>query len=173
MLRRFCAGDVEPFHAYRSDAGLAVYQGWSAMSLDDARRFVSEMAAVAALPAGDWVQLAVADPASNALLGDLGLYLDPDAAAAEIGFTLSRSAQGRGHATRAVGMASAIAFAVTAVGSVRAVTDARNTGSIAVLERAGFTRTAVREVIFKGEPCTELVYVRARVAGAPHRHEDR
>lgn len=159
MVRRFCASDVNGFHAYRSDASLAVYQGWSNMSLQDACRFVSEMASVQTLTPGDWIQLAIADPTSNALLGDLGLYLEPDGFAAEIGFTLSRSAQGRGHATRAVSMALSLFFSGSPISVVRAVTDARNTNSLRVLERVGFAKSTVREAFFKGAPCTELVYV--------------
>jgi RimJ/RimL family protein N-acetyltransferase len=159
MVRRFCAADVERFHDYRSDAGLAVHQGWSSMSFEDARRFVSKMASVQTLSAGDWIQLAIADPTSDELLGDLGLHLEPGDAAAEVGFTLSRSAQGRGHATRAVRMALSLTFAASAVSVVRAVADARNTSSVRVLERAGFARSIEQKVLFKGELCTEFVYV--------------
>jgi RimJ/RimL family protein N-acetyltransferase len=48
------------------------------------------------------------------------------------------------------------------VHSVRAVTDARNTASIAVLARAGFQRVFEQQAQFKGETCTEIVFSRAR-----------
>jgi RimJ/RimL family protein N-acetyltransferase len=35
------------------------------------------------------------------MLGDVGLYVDPPQQEAEVGFALSRAAQGVGHATRA------------------------------------------------------------------------
>jgi RimJ/RimL family protein N-acetyltransferase len=44
------------------------------------------------------------------------------------------------------------------------VTDARNTASVKVLERVGMSRVEAREVVFKGEPCVEWVYCRARGA---------
>ena len=161
-VRTLRASDVERFHAYRSDAGLAIYQGWSPMSIDAAREFIEEMASVSELRRGDWVQLGVADVGTDVLLGDVGLYLDSDESTAEIGFTLHRSAHGLGHATRAVRASMALVFAASAANVVRAVTDARNVGSIGVLERVGFGRSEVRQAVFKGEPCTELVYVHNR-----------
>lgn len=158
VLRRLLPGDCSHFHAYRSDAVLATYQGWSVMSADEARGFVERMAEVANLPRGDWVQLAIADAEADRLQGDVGLHVDADGRAAEIGFTLSREAQGRGHATRAVRLAVALVFASTAVEIVRAVTDARNAPSVRLLECAGFAREMERQAFFKGEHCTEFVY---------------
>ena len=151
--------DVERFHAYRSDAGLATYQGWSPMNIQSARRFIEEMASVSGLRRADWVQLGIAEAATDVLVGDVGLYLEPDESTVEIGFTLDREAQGTGHATRGVQATLSLVFAATAANVVRAVTDARNAKSIRVLERVGFARSHARQAVFKGEPCTELVYV--------------
>jgi hypothetical protein len=79
VLRHLCADDLRVFHGYR---------------------FIEEMAAADHLVPGDWVQLAVADASSDVMLGDVGLYVDPPQQEAEVGFTLSRAAQGAGHATR-------------------------------------------------------------------------
>ena len=157
-------GDVPAFHAYRSDPELARFQSWSSMTLAAAHAFVAEMARVEALAPDDWVQLAIADAATDALLGDLGLRFDPARAEAEVGFTLCRAAQGAGHATRAVRAALALLAQAAGVMTVRATTDARNAASIAVLERAGFRRVAERNAHFKGEPCVEIDYV---VMGPP------
>ncbi len=162
VLRLLRETDLPAFHAYRSDAALAVYQGWSPMSEAAALGFIQAMSGVSALVAGDWIQLGIADGRTDALAGDLGLYLDADGMAAEIGFTLASAHQGRGHATRAVAAALVLVFSSTRVQQVRAVTDARNQRSVRVLERAGFAKVGEREAIFKGEPCTEHVYVRLR-----------
>ncbi len=158
-IRRLQASDLERFHAYRSDAGLAKYQGWSPMSLEVASGFINEMESVSELRRGKWVQLGVVDSQSNALIGDLGLYLEHDESAAEVGFTVCRMAQGLGHATRAVRFSLSLVFQTTAAEHVRAVTDSRNISSIRVLERANFRRSATQQALFKGEPCTEFVYV--------------
>ena len=109
-------------------------------------------------------QFAIAEAGSDRLIGDVGVHLEADGAAAELGFTLCREAQGRGHAIRAVEAVRLLIFASTAAGLVRAVTDARNQGSVRVLERAGFKRLAERQALFKGERCTEFVYVCHRSA---------
>jgi RimJ/RimL family protein N-acetyltransferase len=166
-VRLLQESDVERFHAYRSDAELATYQGWSPMSLPSARRFIEEMASVSELRRGDWVQLGIADAATDVLVGDVGLYLEPDESSVEIGFTLDREAQGSGHATRGVEASLSLVFAVTAAKVVRAVTDARNAKSIRVLERVGFARSHTRQAVFKGETCTEWVYVYNRENATP------
>lgn len=159
IIRRLGAADLRRFHDYRCDAELAKYQGWSPMSLEAAGAFIVEMATMSALRPGDWVQLAIADSISDEILGDVGLYLEPDQSAIEIGFTLCRAAQGQGHASRAVRLSLSLVFAVSSVRFVQAVTDARNLSSVGVLERTGFNQSCVRQTVFKGEPCKELVYV--------------
>ena len=163
-VRRLRTSDVERFHAYRSDAGLAMYQGWTPMSFEGAQRFIREMASVPFLPYGAWVQLGIADVNTDLLLGDVGLYLESDGSMAEIGFTLHRGAQGAGHATRAVQASLSLLFAASTVNLVRAVTDSRNGQCIRVLERAGFSRSHAQHAVFKGEPCTEFVYLYDRTA---------
>lgn len=128
------------------------------MSLDEAQSFIADMAQVEALVPGGWIQLAIADHATGRMLGDAGVYVNENQEFAEIGFTLCKQAQGFGHATRAVKSLLALLFQATAVERIRAITDARNTESIAVLARAGFHKTREQHSIFKGEACNEFVY---------------
>jgi aminoglycoside 6'-N-acetyltransferase len=162
VIRRFRASDATRFHAYRSNADLARYQGWSPMDMPGARRFVREMEPILALRPGGWVQLAIAESPSDELVGDLGLYLEADESAGEIGFTLSLASQGQGHATHAVEVGLSLLFGTSAVPEVRAVVDARNEPAVRLLERTGFERVASRRALFKGEVCTEFVYMRQR-----------
>ena len=159
LIRALSKADLNTFHAYRSDAERAKYQGWSPMSLEEARQFIDEMTPISALRPGDWIQLAIADSESNILLGDVGVYLQADQSGAEIGFTLSKQAQGNGHASNAVCLSIALIFATSSATSIRAVTDSRNLRSVKVLERTGFNLSSVERTLFKGEPCTELIYV--------------
>jgi RimJ/RimL family protein N-acetyltransferase len=71
-LRLFEVSDLARFQAYRSDPGLARFQAWSPMDERAAREFIEEMASVAELRQGDWIQLAIADAGSNQLVGDSG-----------------------------------------------------------------------------------------------------
>jgi RimJ/RimL family protein N-acetyltransferase len=114
------------------------------------------------LIAGDWIQLGVADAVTDQLIGDLGLFLARDGLWAEVGFTLNQENQGQGHATRAVLTAIDLVLASSSAAEIRAVTDDRNDASIRVLDRAGFQFALQQQAVFKGEACTELVYVYRR-----------
>jgi RimJ/RimL family protein N-acetyltransferase len=157
-LRRFRAEDCLAFHAYRTDSDLAHFQGWSPMSIEDAAAVVREMSQVTALLPGQWIQLAIAEQKTDTLVGDVGLFYEENESEAEVGFTLSKSAQGYGHATRAVKLATQLTLAASSARCVRGVTDARNIASIRTLERAGFVFSSARQAEFKGELCNELVY---------------
>lgn len=93
------------------------------------------------------------------MVADVGLYLSEDGETGEVGFTLQPSAQGSGIAGRAVREALQLLFAATEISHVRAITDARNLPSIRLLERLEFECVASRSVVFRGDPCTEKVYV--------------
>ena len=162
MLRRLALADLSAFQAYRRDPELARYQGWSAMSDDEALAFLREMSAMPRPAPGEWLQLGIADADGVRIVGDIGLCLAADAGHAEIGFTLAADAQGRGIATAAVREAIAWLFEVTTATQVRGITDARNLPSIRLMERVGMRRVASREAIFRGEPCVEHVHALER-----------
>lgn len=164
-LRRLHPRDLQAFQAYRCIPELGRYQGWSPMSEAEAVSFLAEMSEAALFTPGQWVQLGIAVPESDALVGDIGLYLSDDGNTGEVGFTLQPSAQGRGTAALAVREALQLLFAGTQVNSVMGITDERNLPSIKLLERLGFRHAETRQVVFRGEPCTERVYVLARRAG--------
>jgi RimJ/RimL family protein N-acetyltransferase len=157
-LRRLRAADTAAFHALRADPELGRYQGWSALSLAEAASFIEAVATPAALPfcpPGDWLQIAIADTASDTLLGDIGLHLHADGQALEIGFTLARAAQGRGLAAESVGLALQAVWAGTPAQRVLGITDARNLASVRLLQRLGFRPLATLEADFRGERCIE------------------
>lgn len=162
LLRRFAVNDLHAFQSYRHDPDLGRYQGWSPLTDSEALVFIEEMRVGAILQPGEWSQIAIADPGTDELIGDLGLFLAPDASYAEVGFTLSRAAQGRGVATAAVRATIDMVFGYTPARRVFGITDTRNTASVRVLERAGMQRLESREVVFKGEACTEWIFIKDR-----------
>ncbi|MBN8505755.1 MAG: GNAT family N-acetyltransferase [Burkholderiales bacterium] len=164
-LRRLHPQDLAAFQAYRAIPELGRYQGWSPMSDEEARRFIEAVHRAPLFEPGQWVQLGIAEAVTDALLGDIGLYLSADGSAGEIGFTLQPAAQGRGLATAAVREALRLFFAATDAGSVQGITDERNGPSIRLLERVGFAFVERRQVVFKDEPCTERVYTLPRPGG--------
>lgn len=158
LLRRFATSDLREFQAYRTDAELARYQGWSVQGDAEAREFLARMAQVPLFQPGEWTQLAIVERAAQTLIGDVGIFIRHDASEAQIGFTLRREYQGRGLAVAAVGAAIDIVFEETNASRVLGVTDARNLPSIRLLQRVGMHMTESREAEFRGEPCVEHVY---------------
>lgn len=143
-LRRLSRDDLVAFQTYRADPIVARYQSWDAMDDDQAAGFLIHMGTITPLmQPGHWTQIAVADTASDALLGDMGLHLSQDSAEAELGITLAISAQGQGHAGRAVAMAVNLLFDTTLIARVRAWADIRNIPSCRLMARAGFTQIGI------------------------------
>ena len=161
-LRVLLPTDLARFAAYRADPAIAKFQSWGPMDHAAAESFLTETAAATHFKPGGWIQLAIADERTDELLGDVGLFLSVDGAHAELGFTLARSSQGRGHASRAAGLAIEQFLRLETVREVRAITDRLNHSSVAVLSRVGFVQTATRDAVFKGKPCVELLFTRSR-----------
>jgi aminoglycoside 6'-N-acetyltransferase len=157
-LRRLAPTDLAAFQAYRQDAELGRYQGWTAQSDEDAVKFIAAMSEAPLFAADAWIQLGIAESAGNALIGDIGIYMAQDSAWAEIGFTLATAAQGKGLASEAVREAMKLLFESTGIEKIVATTDERNTASIKLLERVGLQRVARAEAIFRGLPCIEYSY---------------
>lgn len=162
MLRRFAKTDLATFVAYRSDPDVARYQGWEApYPRSKGERMIRELLREHPDMPGQWFQFAMELRATGEMIGDCGAATDAeDARQAEIGFTLRREFQGHGYATEAAKALLGYLFEQRAKHRVFARCDARNTGSIAVLERLGMRREGhMRESTWaKGEWTDDLLY---------------
>lgn len=170
VLRRLRLADLDNFQAYRSDPDVGRYQGWSPMSADAARAFIDGMS-IAAFGATDkWLQIAIAHPASDRLIGDMGICVRHNGDLhAEIGYSVAAAAQGQGVGSAAVREAMAMLFEHTDIARVAAITDARNEASVRLLRRIGLTLDETVNTVFRGEPCVELVFSMARDAWSSRR----
>lgn len=164
-LRRLQPADLAAFQAYRRIPELGRYQGWSPMTDAEALEFLAEMTRAPLFAPGKWVQLGIAEPATDVLVGDIGLHLSEDGRTGEVGFTLHPSTQGHGVASSAVREALQLLFGVTEAAQVLGITDALNLSSIRLLERLGFKYRESRNVVFRGEQCSERVYALQRNDG--------
>jgi [ribosomal protein S5]-alanine N-acetyltransferase len=162
VLRRMSTDDLADFQAYRRDEELGLYQGWLPTPDEQARAFLAEMNAAPFPHPGQWVQIGIAEPEQQRLVGDIGVFVDQDATCAEIGFTLARPAQGRGVATAAILAVIELVFECSAVQRVIGVTDARNLPSMRLLQRVGMHQTATNPAVFRGEACVEHTYTVTR-----------
>ena len=162
ILRQLSTADLADFQAYRHDEELGRYQGWLPTPDEQASAFLAEMSAAPFPNPGHWVQIGIAEPECQRLIGDIGVYLDLDATRAEIGFTLARVAQGRGVATAAVRMVVDLIFRWSTAERVIGTTDARNLPSMRLMERVGMRLTATRQAVFRGNACVEHTYTVTR-----------
>ncbi|MEZ0385799.1 MAG: GNAT family N-acetyltransferase [Verrucomicrobium sp.] len=162
QLRRLRHSDLTAFRAYRAIPELGRFQVWSPMSEAEALEFLSEMNEALPFTPGEWIQLGIAEPESDQLIGDIGLFLSEDGFTGRVGFTLTPSAQGRGIATSAVRQALRIFFRATSARHVEGITDSRNAASIRLLERIGFRHHETHTAVFRGEACAEKTYLLPR-----------
>ena len=164
ILRRLHEKDIRAFAAYRSDPEVARYQNWTQITEDEARGLIKAKQRTPFGVPGVWLQIAIALRETDALAGDIGVCASPDGHSAEIGFTLSAGHQGKGFATEAVRRVIKLLFDETGIELVEAVTDTRNTSSIALLERLGMKLEKTEEARFKGKTCHEHRFVITRTA---------
>lgn len=160
-LRALDPADVEDFLAYRGDPEVARYQGWQPGGREAALTFLRD-AVPPPWDEGDWAQIGIARTEDDRLVGDIGL-LREGVAQVQLGFTLSRGAQGRGWARIAVGTCIDTLLVPLGIARLRGITDSRNTPSLRLLQRLGFEQTMREDLVFRGEPCTEITL--EKVAG--------
>ena len=143
LLRNLVPGDLAAFQAYRHDPAVARFQSWTAMTDAQAQAFLISMVDQQPLRAGHWTQIAIADPVTGALMGDMGLHLSEDGATVETGITLARAHQRQGHALAAMRLAIALVWAHPGTQTIRAWADRRNTASVALCHRVGFSHLGI------------------------------
>lgn len=134
LLRPMRAADAEVLYSYRADPTLARYQGWSAISLEEARAFVERQAL-------ERKQIAIERKDTGEMIGDVYLNTPTDDLA-EVGFTVSTTHQGQGFATEAVRTLIDGVFTKLDVRRITALTFAENKRSVALLQRVGMRREA-------------------------------
>lgn len=129
-LRALRTGDVDDFLAYCSDPEVARCQGWQPMDRDAALDFLHDAAP------SPWRE----GPAQ-----------------VQLGFSLARSAQGRGWVHTVVRACIDGLLVPRGMTRLRGITDVRNAASLRLLSRLGFLQTFSEDVLFRGEACTDLI----------------
>ena len=146
---------------YRSDPMVGRCQTWMPRALEDVRRFIDSLQAIAFDTPGTWFQLGIRLRERGELVGDLGVHFPADDQhQAEIGVTVAPGHQGRGVGSEAVVAVLGHLFGPLQKHRVCASVDPRNQPSIALLERVGMRREAhFRESLwFKGQWVDDLVF---------------
>lgn len=147
VLRRLAPRDLAIFLAYRKDPDIARFQSWEAMTESEARGFLHAMEQVTpVLRPGEWTRIAVADAATDELIGDMGLHLSGDATGVELGITLAAEHHRKGHATAAMTLAIGYVFRMPSVTAIICGASRRNTPSLNLIRKLGFQWTHSEKV---------------------------
>ena len=165
VLRILRPSDLEGLYAYRSDPAVARFQGWETMTVVEAAEYLESHSVPSRHIPGTWRQLAIAELTTDVLVGDMGVWLSLDGRKAEVGLSVTPSAQGKGYGSESLSGLLRLLFASTQVTEIEANTDIRNVSCLAALRRAGFTHVDTRQAEYKGEICTELVFLASRGEG--------
>jgi RimJ/RimL family protein N-acetyltransferase len=137
-LRPLRHADAGPMAASRSDPTTATFQAWPVpYSLEKAQGVIDEMRDLDGPTPGAWWNLAIADATTNAYLGDVAAKLRADHRGAEIGYTLSPAARGRGLVTVAATRLVELLFESPLCQRVAATLHPDNIASARVVERLG------------------------------------
>ncbi|QND53200.1 GNAT family N-acetyltransferase [Phyllobacterium sp. 628] len=151
VLRRARADDLGAIHAILSDREVMRY--WSSEphpDLETSRQWLESMINAPKSESDDFIITL-----DGVVIGKLGMWRTP-----EIGYILSRNAWGRGYAFEA---GKAFLQYIFARGLTHAIADVdpRNTASLALLKRLGFTETgrAEKNIFINNEWC-DSVYLR-------------
>ncbi|WP_217915690.1 GNAT family N-acetyltransferase [Miltoncostaea marina] len=123
---------------------------------DDARAFVAGAARGRML--GEALDLAIADPADDRVLGAVGLLMDRhDGRRAEIGYWVAAAERGRGVARRACGLLSRWALGPGGLERLDLQASVANPASLRVAERCGFVREGtMRAAWYRGPSRTDM-----------------
>ncbi|HET6724422.1 MAG TPA: GNAT family protein [Gammaproteobacteria bacterium] len=161
VLRRLRRSDAEGLCAYRSLPEVARFQSWESFGPEDAARLFDEQEAVEPDTPGTWLQLALVEIESGALIGDCGLHFcGDDQRQAELGITLDPRYQGRGLAAEALNCVLGYLFDTLGKHRVFAITDAENQAAAKLFRRLGFRQEAhfIEHVWFKGAYDSEFLF---------------
>jgi RimJ/RimL family protein N-acetyltransferase len=140
-LRPWTLDDVPAITAACNEAEIArwIHQIPSPYSERDARDYV--LGTEAAWRDGAGAFFAVVERAGGGLAGSIAIHvISEEAAAVEVGYWTAAPARGRGLTTRALRLISRWALGEIGVARIQLRADVRNTASVRVAEKAGYTR---------------------------------
>jgi RimJ/RimL family protein N-acetyltransferase len=159
LLRRFKDSDLELFLAYLNDPEVARYQSWESYTAEAAREVIEKQKTLAPGLPNQWFTFALELKETGALIGHVALKMLEDRQA-EIGFTLSRTAHGKGLAFEAATRVLDYGFAELKLHRVIAISDCENEKSVALLARLGMRREGhfIQNIWFKGRWGSEYLY---------------
>lgn len=140
ILRGFVPEDFEAYSAYRSLPAIYRFLYSDPPSPQEMRERFDASLNSRFLEDGDMLRCAVVRREDNVLLGQISLKLANKAALqAEVGYIFNPAHAGKGYATEAAEAIITLGFDRFGFHRIFARLDAKNTGSVGVVERLGLT----------------------------------
>ena len=145
LLRPFVDGDLEAFYDIYRRGEVARHMPWEPRTREMAVEMLERVKTLTSFDADPHViRLAAVLPESGALIGDVGLtQTSAEHRQGEIGFIIHPEHQRRGYATEACTAILRLGFGELGLHRIIARADARNDGSVGVMERLGMRREAL------------------------------
>ena len=130
--------DAEALARLRSDPSTAQWQSWvTPYSVERAQQAIADLIEADQPMPGKWWGVAIADPATDAYLGNIVFCVAEHGHTAEIGYGLSVERRGRGVAIKAAQIVVDALFARPEIQRIEASLHPDNTASAMLLERLG------------------------------------
>jgi RimJ/RimL family protein N-acetyltransferase len=144
LLRRYTVDDFDALYAMRSNAEVARYLYWGPQTEEEVRETLArKIASVSIRSEGDVLALAAEERGTGEVVADVILHwVSAEHGLAEIGYIVHPDHLGRGYATEASRPLLAVAFDALGLHRVIGRLEARNRGSVRVLEKLGMRREA-------------------------------
>jgi RimJ/RimL family protein N-acetyltransferase len=138
LIRPLRPDDAVALAARRSEPEVARYQNWlTPYPVERAESMIADIARLEGPTDGEWWMAAIADPGDTTVIGDLVVHLTWGGRTAEIGYTLTQNAWGKGYAAEAAEALVTHLFETMGVTRVEAMLHPDNAASALVLERLG------------------------------------
>jgi RimJ/RimL family protein N-acetyltransferase len=162
LLRPFRAGDLDDLYAIQSRPDVVRYLYWDVRGREEVADVIAQRTQRDRIvEEGDILVLAVERREDGRVIGDVNLsWVSAEHQQGELGFVFHPDVQGQGYAGEAAAVMLDLAFTALRLHRVFGRTDARNTGSAALMKRLGMRQEAHlrHNEIFKGEWGEELVF---------------
>jgi RimJ/RimL family protein N-acetyltransferase len=162
VLRPYEWGDLEAYHAIRSQPEVMRYLYGDPLTREVAREKLDLLIRSASLAAeDDWLAAAIVLRDSGDYVGDVAFHwVSVEHRTGEVGFVIDPAHQGLGYATEAARAMVDWGFGTFGLHRIIGRTEARNEASARVLERLGMRCEAhlIENEWVKGEWQSELVY---------------
>lgn len=146
IVRRASAADLQDFLAYQTHPINREYQPVEPMTEEAAAGFLARMAAIDLRRAVGWIMFAVELISEHRMIGEVGIYLEPPPqSTGDLGWSFHPDYHRQGYATEAARVLLKYAFQERGLQRVTSTCDARNKGSIRLMERLGMRHEGNRQ----------------------------